>query len=324
MYKRFRIYGRLLTTLNGFMYDFMRFVKFSAWAHKMSDVETRNYYLVKVYHALEKTMSYKLRDPQYGWSTAFLLLEILKEANQVEDIGFHDRLGTKILNLFINLPENKNTENSKKITAELSLIKFAQFEDSDQAVQPYSIEQFHKGLLSSPEDFFHSRFSLREFKNEAIENNLIEKAISLTIKTPSVCNRQPWHFYYTSDRTVIDETLKFQSGNRGFGHTVPNLMIITADLKAFMSSDEHYQHWIDGGMISMSVIYAFHSIGIASCCLNWSQSPKNDMKLRKKMNIKDNHTVIMLLAFGLPDTENKVCISARRPLESFYTKLDIR
>lgn len=324
MFKHLRVYGRLLTTLNGFLYDFGRFIKFSAWKHDMNDLETRNYYLVKVYHALEKTMSYKTRDPQYGWTTAFLLLEILKKANSAKSLGFHDHVGAKILNLFLNLPENKNTKNAQKIADELALLNFAQFTESDQAVKSYSIEQFNKGLLSSPEDFFLSRFSLREFKNEIVDNNLIEKAISLTIKTPSVCNRQPWHLYYTSDRNIIDETLQFQSGNRGFGHKIPNLMIITADLKAFMSGDEHYQHWIDGGMISMSVIYAFHSLGIASCCLNWSQTPKNDINLRKKINIQDNHTIIMLLAFGWPDQDNKVCISERRPLESFFTKLEIR
>lgn len=92
--------------------------------------------------------------------------------------------------------------------------------------------------------------------------------------------------------------------------------------KAFMPGQEHYQHWIDSGMFAMSVIYALHSLGVASCCLNWSQSPASDKKLRSCLDIKDNHTIIMMLAIGLPKENNNACISARRPLDEFYSKLE--
>ena len=49
------------------------------------------------------------------------------------------------------------------------------------------------------------------------------------------------------------------------------LLIIAMDLKAFVPAHERYQHWIDGGMFSMSIIYALHSLGLSSCCLNWSK-----------------------------------------------------
>ena len=144
----------------------------------------------------------------------------------------------------------------------------------------------------------------------------------LAMKTPSVCNRQAWHVYHSDESDVIKEALSYQQGNKGFSENIPNLMVITTDLKAFMSGQEHYQHWIDGGLFSMSIVYALHSLGISSCCLNWSQSPKNDKKLRGSIKIKPNHTVMMMLAVGYPDDNNKVCVSARRPLNEVFTKLD--
>jgi nitroreductase len=74
----------------------------------------------------------------------------------------------------------------------------------------------------------------------------------------------------------------------------------------------------------MSLIYAFHSIGVATCALNWSAKPKNDLELRKKLNIKDNHTIIMVLAVGYPDENNIVCASTRRPIEEVYQELEIK
>ena len=175
--------------------------------------------------------------------------------------------------------------------------------------------------MQSPEDFFLSRYSLREFLQKPVDLSDVKRVVSLALKTPSVCNRQGWHVYYTSEPGVIADALSHQKGNRGFGHKVPNLIIITTDLKAFMPGQEHYQHWIDGGLFSMSLIYALHSIGIASCCLNWSQSPAADKRLRKGFNIKNNHTIMMMLAFGYPDEENSVCASSRRPIEEVMTEL---
>ena len=71
----------------------------------------------------------------------------------------------------------------------------------------------------------------------------------------------------------------------------------------------------------MSLIYALHSLGVASCCLNWSQSPKNDKLLRSLVDIKQNHTVIMMLAIGWPNIKNKVCVSARKPIQEVYSSL---
>ena len=94
--------------------------------------------------------------------------------------------------------------------------------------------------------------------------------------------------------------------------------------RAFFAGSEHYQHWIDGGMMSMSIIYALHSLGVASCPLNWSQTPKADKALRKALKIENNQTVIMMIAVGYPEQANIVCRSSRRPFEEVFSKLELR
>jgi nitroreductase len=142
----------------------------------------------------------------------------------------------------------------------------------------------------------------------------------MAMKSPSACNRQSWHVYHLEGE-LAQQALAFQDGNRGFGHKIKDLLIITTDLRAFVSPRERYQHWIDGGMFSMSVILALHSIGIASCCLNWSQSGRADIKFRKVIKISPQHTVMMMLAIGYPNEQNTVCASPRRPISEVYTKL---
>lgn len=319
MWMKVKPYGRLLKALHGFWYDITRYYAFSGWRADFSDPEVRNYHAVKIYHSLEKSMSFKIRNASSGWKNADALIELIKCANRYDKVGYHDKAAVRILRKFIALDENKDNPLCVRINKELSSLSIEA--EDDHGFKFHTLQDFQKGLLELPEDFFFSRYSLREFRDEKVKESLIKRAVSLAMKSPSVCNRQAWHVYHTADTNLVELALRHQSGNRGFGDRVPNLLIISTDLKAFMPGEEHYQHWIDGGLFSMSLIYALHSLGVASCCLNWSQSPISDKKLRKLVHIEPNHTVIMMLAAGWPDSNNKVCMSARRPLNEVFSSL---
>lgn len=316
---------RMFNALRYFMYDYKRYLKYSGYKSDFNDDELRNYNSVMVYHGLEKSLSYKERNPNSGWRNAYQLLDLLKYAEKNNSFGYHDIASLQVLEKFINLPENKNDKRMKEIKNILNKYsKYISNSNENHGVFEYSYEDYRKGILKNPEDFFYSRYSLREFKDEIVKDEDIQRAVRLAMKTPSVCNRQGWGIYHTSKQDIKNIVLKYQEGNKPFGEKIPNLMIVTADLKAFFSPEEHYQYWIDGGLLSMSLIYAFHSIGVATCALNWSAKPKNDLELRKKLNIKDNHTIIMVLAVGYPDENNIVCASTRRPIEEVYQELEIK
>lgn len=322
IWMKVRPYGRVVKALHGFSYNFKRYYSHAGWRSNMRDAEQRNYNAAKIYHSLEKSMSFKNRRSGAGWGDAFALLELLKVANEQGDLGYHDRAACKLLASFIELDGNRGTPQADRVKDVLSSLDFTSLDD--HGTRQYSLADFRRGLLESPEDFFLTRYSLREFKQDLVDEDIIKRAVSLAMKTPSVCNRQAWHVYHATDPEAKSAALKYQAGNRGFGDRIPNLIIITTDLKAFMPGQEHYQHWIDGGLFSMSLIYALHSLGVASCCLNWSQSPENDKLLRSVVSIKENHTIVMMLAVGWPDENNNVCVSARRPLDEIFSTLEVK
>lgn len=314
---------RSLISFKFFFYDYFRYIKFSGWKENFDDIEVRNYKSVILYHGLEKSLSYKVRNPNSGWNNAYQILELLKIANKNKNLCFHEKVSKIVLEKFLNLTANINNEKTQYFREELKKLDiFNENYDEPCGYIEYPKNNYEKGILDNPEDFFFSRYSLREFKNEIVRDIDIKRALNLAIKTPSVCNRQPWAIYHTSKKEIKDILLTYQQGNKPFGENIPNLIIVAADLKAFFAADEHYQHWIDGGLLSMSIMYAFHSIGIATCPLNWSAKPKNDLGLRKSLNIKDNHTIIMVLAVGYPDENNKVCVSPRKTLDDIFYNLE--
>lgn len=42
-------------------------------------------------------------------------------------------------------------------------------------------------------------------------------------------------------------------------------MLVTADLQAFMGSNERNEGYVDSGLFSMSLLYAMKSCGLAAC-----------------------------------------------------------
>jgi nitroreductase len=164
------------------------------------------------------------------------------------------------------------------------------------------------------QSFFRSRHSIRQFGEGSVPRQVIESAVSMAMYSPSVCNRQSWRVHVYTEPQAKASVLSLQNGNRGFGDQAAHVLIVASEIESFASVGERNQCWIDGGMFSMSLIYALHSLGLGTCCLNWSVEKEKDSALRTVAGIPDSQAVIMMIAVGpLPEVLS-VARSARRPL----------
>jgi len=157
-----------------------------------------------------------------------------------------------------------------------------------------------------------SRASVRSFIPDQLpDQELVNLAIDDARWSPSVCNRQTARVHlYTGDRAA--ELLRFQSGNRGFGHRVPLLMIVTSDLRYFSGINERNQGWIDGGIFSMLLLLGLHARGLGAVALNWSVLNHTDEMIRKPAAIPPHERIIMMIGCGVPEPDCVVPMSRRR------------
>lgn len=179
-----------------------------------------------------------------------------------------------------------------------------------------SIEAKHLGRVrlteSDAQSFFTTRRSVRAFQPERVPPTTdIAKAVELAINTPSVCNRQAWraHYYVGSDARRV---LSHQKGNRGFGDTIPAVIVVTVDAQLFSGSGERNQRWVDGGLFAMTLVWALHAINLSTCMLNWSRSNQDSDALRHAAGIPPSEDVVVLIAVGYPVDGHRVARSARR------------
>lgn len=173
-----------------------------------------------------------------------------------------------------------------------------------------NISQKAKNSSKNYKELFENRFAIREYSNIPIDIDKIKEVIAISMKTPSVCNRQSSRIRVITDEKLIGQALKIQGGFNGYS-LPPCLLLITTDTNAFIEAKERNQIYIDGGLFSMSILNGLEYVGLAACPLHTMFSIKDELNTRKVLNVPENENLIMYIAVGNFDQENLYCKSFR-------------
>lgn len=191
-------------------------------------------------------------------------------------------------------------------------------------VSPRSSWDGRRVPLDRLEQFMTSRNSVRNFDpDRTLPVDEVHSAVKLAgACTPSVCNRRAYRAHYYARRDQIDAALALQNGNRGFGSTVPGLLIVTERRSAFVGAGERNQRWVDGGLFAMTLVWTLHAFGMGTCFLNWSQTNQQSDRLRTAVGIPEDEDIIVLIALGYPSADHRVARSPERLLSDVLVTHD--
>jgi nitroreductase len=293
-------------------YDTINFLKYSFKESKLKNKEHYVAFLTKQYHIIEKGMTLPKPRVGFGEKKIEILLKLCKE--YIEKYG-EDNLTeaiTSTLEEYVLF--NFKYNHKSKLIEEIKIYLIGRKIGHDGGTKKVMSSEFKNNNF---EGFFKSRFSIRDFSDTPIPNELLLKATEIARYTPSVCNRQGWHAHIYSGSDV-KKILSLQNGNNGFTDSIKSVAIITSNIHFFTNSERN-QISIDGGMFAMSYILALHSLDIGTCALNACVSMKTEKRIKEIANISTNEKVIMFIGIGFPKSEYKVAQSSRRAAETFVT-----
>lgn len=187
-------------------------------------------------------------------------------------------------------------------------------------IQPSSQYSFTKNEFFSKSssdflEFSSSRHSCRNLPGN-VDPDLLSKALELAQNTPSTCNRQATriHVIYGHEPVV-----KYQKGNRGFGHIVKTSLLITSKLTHWEGGRLRHAPYVDGGIFIMNLLYSLHYYGIGACTLNMYQEPREVKNIQKKLSIPKDEVPIALIAIGMPPDVFEIAKSTKRPANTIVT-----
>ena len=165
------------------------------------------------------------------------------------------------------------------------------------------------------EDLALNRHSIRDFSPEIVPLELIQQAVRIAQQAPSVCNRQSGRAHIIKNSELKNKVLALHKGNRGFGQLADKIIVVSSDIRTFTHVGERNQEYIDGSLFGMSLIFALHSLGLATCALNWSTTHRVDKQMHVLTGIPDYEAIVFLIAVGNYKDTFQVTKSSRNPID---------
>ena len=169
-------------------------------------------------------------------------------------------------------------------------------------------------------DFIKKRHSVRSFTGKPISMDDLREALRMTEYTPSACNRQPWVIRVFTQKENIQKILGIQQGSRQFKDDVSAVILVSSSYNSFAIS-EKAQPYVNGGLYSMTLLYALHAKGLGAIPLNMGLKPKELEKIKQLAGLGVTDVPVMLIAVGDTSDTLNVANSCRVSYKE-YTKFD--
>ena len=311
----YTLFPKLLFKLNifvSYIYEAYRFSKYCTNNDYQSNKDKHRAVMIRKCHGVEKAFSLPNMKEKFGVVQASALLN---EVNLYKDKYGIDSYIIEAISILRNYFEYHKQVEDESIASikEQFLTLLSQQESKSKLVKCY-LPVSNTSRITSEEFqvFFKTRHSVRAYDDFVVPRTIIDDILATAEKTPSACNRQPWKVRILQNDKDIQHSLSFQNGNRGFGGSIKNLMIITGKISCF-SSKERNQVFIDAGMYSLSIMLACHSHKLSSCPLNLSFPINEELKLARALDFDKDEVPIMMIAFGKAVEDSVVAKSFRRP-----------
>lgn len=315
----FRLASGLQSGTRAWLYDAVRFARYSGTFKRETNTTSRQAEITKFYHMIEKGLALPAPRPGFGKLATQSLCGKVQAALKDGMYGSEVRHAIDAIDGYRLFNERNAIINPPWITETLAFAAARGLHTRGKPIRRPSLPDAQS--VEQRLDFITSRHSIRHFSEEPVPDDILKRAAAAAQSAPCVCNRQMSRVYFARDPEIRRAFLACQNGNRGFGESAPVIALITVDLRGFLDASERYQAWIDGGLFAMNLLLGIHAQGYGACALNWSALPAQDRKLRKLGIIVPSETVIMMVAVGALPEDYHVPRSERHALDDIMQML---
>lgn len=153
-------------------------------------------------------------------------------------------------------------------------------------------------------DLISNRRSIRKFKPQPVEKEMIDTLIEAALRSPSSRDINPLSFIIIEDRAILEKLSGAKSHGANFLKNAPLGIVVCGDTS---QSDV----WVeDASIASVFIHLAAHDIGLGSCWIQIRKREHNssksaDVYVKELLHIPDNMMVESIIAIGYPDRAKK-------------------
>jgi len=288
--------------------------------------EPNAFHLRREIHRLEKGLVMRNRRAVFAADYINDVVEnylILLKAKGIRDIDDELlRWAHSVLTKYFNSVDssNPNVARAKKSFEAKAIEQTTKLNGSANS-HPYLKNQATKSTIGY-EDFYQlcmQRRSVRWFQNKPVPHELIEKAMLAATQSPSACNRQPFRYKFFDQQELKNKVGSIPMGIRGIYDNVPVFAVLVGRLSAYLSERDRHVIYIDGGLASMSFMFALETLGLSSFPINWPDIEPLEVEMENLLDLDEDERPMMLIGLGYADEKGGIPFSQKKSPEQLIT-----
>jgi nitroreductase len=165
-------------------------------------------------------------------------------------------------------------------------------------------------------DILRNRRSIRSYKDQEIEQELIEQLKEAAVRSPSSWGINSWRFLFITDKAKLKELSRAKESGSGFLKDARLGVVVLA-------AEEESDVWIEDCSIASIILQLTgQSLGLGSCWIQIRNRKHNSLQssedyVKGVLHLPENMRVECMIAFGYPDEKKEPV--PRRDLE--YEKI---
>ena len=301
-----------------FLYDYNYYITNNMNSSK--GLNSLEYSLVITGHTLEKGFTHFNLRP-FGINKIKKLIYLLKKETKYEK---HEKLfsfinGINLLKEYKKIYEINNWTNYSEYKEVSDFIN--EYKDIEIIkAGAYIVEkvELEKDYKIDYKKFIKSRHSTRNFKKKRLKKEDILSAVEMAKYTPSACNRQNIKLHYYPSGKMKQNVIDFSLGKGGIYLSGVSTFIITIDVNGLFGAGERNQGYFNAGLFATNLINAFHSLGIGTCLIQFSNKIEEEEELKKLNQIPSYERIAVILFAGYYDEKSIFAVSSRKSVEEYF------
>lgn len=313
--------SKLTSIEKEFLYDKNFYMFNKMYGSKDNKGNGNSYNILFNAHSLEKGLSHFVLRP-FGKKTIKIIISLLNKQLGFENYERHFSFinGINSLREYKKVyEENKWTDKPEYKEVSEFLINYEKIIEQKTGAYVMTKEELKKEYDIDYKKFIKSRHSTRNYKNMPLKMEDIKKAINMAKYSASACNRQYIKVHYYPKGRMRQNVIDYSLGKGGLYLEGVNTFILTFDTNGLAGAGERNQGYFNAGLFSTNFVNALHSLGIGTCFIQFSNSVKEEEKLKELNEIPSSERIAVLLYAGYYDDKSIFCVSSRKDFYEYFT-----
>lgn len=214
------------------------------------------------------------------------------------------------------LQEMRKDRQSDRITSDWAGDVLAYYEgiynkDHEQAC---TLPNQAKEMLSQ---IIKTRRSIRSYKSQKIENEILFNILEAGLWAPSGCNRQAVEYLLVDDPADVLFCQKYAGEFFTFPREAAVNLVILIDPRGYAMPHQRHMAYLEGGASIQNILLAAHSSGLGSCWMFWE---KHDQAFNARFSLSPWLLPVGLVCIGYTDQHPPIVPQRKSVFDCIYDK----